>query len=190
VREQGLHLYMNVMHELVLHLYMYEAHALLVHHRDGNDLVAHRHDVRAARGLELHRCTCAVREQGLHLYMNVMHELVLRLYMYEAHELLVHHRDGNDLVAHRHDVRAARGLELHRCTCAVRELDDHLRSDHEFRLAFRHPCAVVSRKDSKRHYYALRHGLQRAEIRRDYAHLDREVHEGREIRPLPPWNLA
>jgi hypothetical protein len=147
---------------------MYEAHELLVRH----------HDVRAGR------------EQGLHLYMNVMHELVPRLYRYVEHELALHRHDGNDLVVHRHDVRAARELVHHLYMNAVRERDDHLHSDRGFRLAFRHPCAVVSRKDSKRHYYALRQGLQRAEIRRDYAHLDREAHEVREIQPLPPWILA
>jgi hypothetical protein len=73
---------------------------------------------------------------------------------------------------------------------AVREQDDHLRSDHEFRLAFRHPCAVVYRKDSKRRYCAWRHELRRAGIQRDYEHPGREVHEVREIQPLPPWNLA
>jgi len=46
---------------------MYEAHELLVHHRDGNDLVVRRHDVRGGRELEIRRCTCAVREPGLHL---------------------------------------------------------------------------------------------------------------------------
>jgi hypothetical protein len=169
---------------------MYEAHELLVHHRDGNDLVAHRHDVHAGRELEIRRCTCAVREPGLHLYMNVMRELVLRLCKYVAHELLVHHRGGNDLVARHHDGNEERELEHHLYMNAVRERDDRLRIYRGFRLAFRHPCAVVSRKDSKRHYCAWRHELQRAGIQRGYAHLGREVHEAREIQPLPPWNLA
>jgi hypothetical protein len=122
--------------------------------------------------------------------MNVMRELVLRLCKYEAHELLVHHHDGNDLVVRHHDVRAVRELVLRRCTCAVREWDDRLRIDPEFRLAFRHPCAAVCRKDSKRHYCAWLHELRRAGIQRDCVHLGREVHEAREIQPLPPWNLA
>jgi hypothetical protein len=72
--------------ELVLRLCKYVAHVLLVHHRDGNDLVVPRHDVRAGRELELRRCTCAGHEPGLHLYMNVMREFELRLCKYEAHE--------------------------------------------------------------------------------------------------------
>jgi hypothetical protein len=152
---------------VVLHRCKYEAHELLVHHCD----------VRVEREPELHRCTCAVRGSALQLYMYVGRELALR-------------HDGNDLVVHHHDVRVERGLVHHRCTYVARELGDHLRSDHGFRPAFRHPYVVASRKDSKHHYYALRYGLQRVEIRRDYAHLDREVHEVREIRPLPPWNLA
>jgi hypothetical protein len=110
--------------------------------------------------------------------------------MYEAHELLVHHRDGNDLVAHRNDVREGRELEHHLYMNAVRERDDRLRIDPEFRLAFRHPCAVACRKDSIHRYCAWLHELRRAGIQRDYAHLGRGVHEVREIQPLPPWNLA
>jgi hypothetical protein len=180
VRELVLRLYVYEARELELRLCKYVAHELLVHH----------HDVRAGREPVLRRCTCAGSELGLHLYMNVMHGLVLRLCKYEVHELLVHHRGGNDLVVHRHDVCAGRELELRRCTCAVRERDDRLRIYRGFRLAFRHPCAVVSRKDSKRHYSVWRHELRRAGIQRGYAHLGREVHEVREIQPLPPWNLA
>jgi hypothetical protein len=169
---------------------MCEARELLGHHHDGNDLVVHRHGVRAARELVLRRCTCAGREQGLHLYMNVMRELVLRLYRYVEHELALHRHDGNDLVVRHHDVRAGRELEHHLYMNAVRERDDRLRSGRGVRLAFRHPCAVVYRKDSKRRYCALRHGLRRGGIQRDCVHLGREVHEVREIQPSPPWNLA
>jgi hypothetical protein len=176
--------------ELVLRLCKCVAHELLGHHHDVRDLVVRHHDVRAVRELELRRITCAVRERGLHLYMNVMHELVPRPYRYVEHELALHRHDGNDLVVRHHDVRAGRELVLRLCTCVERELDDHLRSDHGFRLAFRHPCAVVCRKDSKRHYFASCHELQRAGIQRDCVHLGREVHEVREIQPLPPWNLA
>jgi hypothetical protein len=102
----------------------------------------------------------------------------------------VRHHDGNDLVAHRHDVREERELEHHLYMNAVRERDDHLHSDRGFRLAFRHPCAVVYRKDSKRHCCALRLELRRGGIQRDCVHRGREVHEVREIQPLPPWNLA
>jgi hypothetical protein len=122
--------------------------------------------------------------------MNVMRELVLRLYRYVEHELALHSHDGNDLVAHRHDVRAGREPEHHLYMNAVRERDDHLHSDRGFRLAFRHPCAVVYRKDSKRHCCALRHELRRVGIQRDCVHLGRGVHEVHEIQPLPPWNLA
>jgi hypothetical protein len=191
-----------VVRELALRLCKYVAHVLLVHHRDGNDLVVRHHDVRAGRELELRRCTgavrelvlrrctCAVREPGLRLYMNVMREPALRLCKYVAHVLLVHHHDENDLVVRHHDVREERGLELRRCTCEVRERDDRLRSDRGFRLAFRHPCAVVYLKDSKRHYSAWLHELRRAGIQRGCVHLGREAHEVREIQPLPPWNLA
>ena len=127
--------------------------------------VLSHHDGRVVRALVRHRCTYAVRE------------LVLRLY---GNDLLVRHRDG----------RAGREPVLRRCICEVRELDGRLHYDHEFRLAFRHPCAVVFRKDSKHHYCAWRHELRRAVIRRGYEHLGRVVHEVREIRPLPPWNLA
>ena len=114
----------------------------------------------------------------------------LRLCKYVAHVLLVHHRDGNDLVVPRHDVRAGRELELRRCTCEERERDDRLRIYRGFRLAFRHPCAVVYLKDSKHHYSAWLHELRRVGIQRDCVHLGRGVHEVHEIQPLPPWNLA
>jgi hypothetical protein len=128
-----------------------------------------------ARGLGLHH---DVRDLALHHRgEREVRELVLRLY---GNDLLVRHREG----------RAGRESELRRCICEVRELDGRLHYDHEFRLAFRHPYAVVFRKDSKHHYCALRHVLRRAVIRRGYEHLDRVVHEVREIRPLPPWNLA
>jgi hypothetical protein len=71
-----------------------------------------------------------------------------------------------------------------------RELDGRLHSDREFRLAFRHPCAVVFRKDSIHHYCAWLRELRRAVIQRGYGHPGRVVREAREIRPLPPWYLA
>jgi hypothetical protein len=105
--------------------------------------------------------------------------LELHLYMYVVHDLLVH----------RHDERVVRGSVPHRCTYEVRELDGHLHNGHEqreFRLAFRHPYVVVCPKDSKHHYCAWRHELQRVEIRRDYEHLGHEVREVLGIRLLPP----
>jgi hypothetical protein len=120
------------------------------------------------RALKLRRCTYVVRE-------------------------LVLHPDVHDLLARHRDVRVVRALELRRCTYAVRELDGRLHCDHGFHLVFRHPCAVVFRKDSIRHYCAWLHELRRAVIRRGCGHRDREVHgvhEVREIQPLPPWNLA
>ena len=92
-------------------------------------------------------------------------------------------------MVHRHDGRVVRGSVPHRCTYAVRELDGHPhngREQREFRLAFRHPYVVVCPKDSKHHYCAWRHELQRVEIQRDYEHLGREVREVHGIRLLPP----
>jgi hypothetical protein len=152
--------------ELALHLYMYVAHESVLHH----------HDELAVREL-------VTRHFGSDMALR-------RLY---GNDLLVRHRDGRagrESVLSHHDGRVVRALVRHRCTFAVRELDGRLHYDHEFRLAFRHPCAVVFRKDSKHHYCAWRHELRRAVIRRGYEHLDRVVHEVHEIRPLPPWNLA
>jgi hypothetical protein len=108
-----------------------------------------------------------VRVLELHLYMNVV----------------------DDLLVHRHDGRAVRELVRHRCTYVVHELDGRIqngREQREFRLAFRHPYVVVCPKDSKHHYYAWRHELQRVEIRHDYEHLGREVREAHGIWLLPP----
>jgi hypothetical protein len=149
----------------------------LVLHRGGYDLVVHRRGGHEVRGRELHRCTCEVRGLVLHLGRNVVSELV-------------HHHDGHDLVVHRRGGHEVRGRELHRCTCEVRGLDDRLRNDRGFRLAFRRLCAVACQKDSKHHCCALRLVLRRAGIQRDYEHLGRAVHVVREIRPLPPWYLA
>jgi hypothetical protein len=118
-----------------------------------------------------------VRELALRLCKNVV-------------RVLVHHHDGHDLVVRRRGGHEVRVRELHRCTCEVRGLDDRLRIDRGFRLAFRHLCAVACRKDSKHHCCALRLVLRRAGIQRDYVHLGRAVHVVREIRPLPPWYLA
>jgi hypothetical protein len=146
---------------------------MTLRHHDGRDLVLHlyiyvvresvlsHHDGRVVHALELRRCTYAVRVLALRLYGN---------------DLLVHHRDG----------LVARGLVLRRCTCEVRELDVHLHSGHVIHLAFRHPCAVVFRKDSKHHYCALLHVLRRAVIQRGCEHLDREVRVVHGIRLLPP----
>jgi hypothetical protein len=114
-----------------------------------------------------HRCTYAVRVLEIHLYMNVVGDLLAR------------HRGG----------RVVRESVHHRCTYAVRELDDRLRNGcvlREFRLAFRHPCVVVCPKDSTRHYCAWRHELRHAVILLCCVHLDRVVREARGIRPLPP----
>jgi hypothetical protein len=124
-----------------------------------------RHD---ASDLALHhRGEHVAHVRELHLYMNVV----------------------DDLMVHRHDERVVRGSVRRRCTYEVRELDGHLHNGHEqreFRLAFRHPYVVVCPKDSKHHYCAWRHELQRVEIRRDYEHLGHEVREVLGIRLLPP----
>jgi hypothetical protein len=142
-------------------------------HHDGRDLALHlymyvvresvlcHHDVRAVRALVLRRCTCAERE------------LVQRLY-------------GNDLLVHHHDESVGHESGHRRCTCAERVLDVHLHIGHVIHLVFRHPCAVVYRKDSKHHYCALRHALQRAVIQLDCGHLDRAVRAVHGIRLLPP----
>jgi hypothetical protein len=145
----------------------------------------------------------ALRRHGghdlaLHLYMCAVHESVLRR---GVSDLLVHHHDGHVVRALvlRRCTYAVRELVLHlygndllarhRCTYAVRELDDLLHNDRGnlwFRLAFRHPCAVVFRKDSKRHYCALLRVLRRAVIQRGCEHLDRVVRVVHGIRLLPP----
>jgi hypothetical protein len=137
------------------------------------------------RELEHRRCTYVVREL-VHLHD------VLAVGGYR------NHHDGRDLALHlymcvgresvlsHHDEHVGHGLVLHRCTCEVRELDAHLHNGHLIRLAFRHPCAVVYRKDSKHHCCALRHVLQRAVILLCCGHLDRVVRVVRGIRLLPP----
>ena len=150
---------------------------VLVHHHDGHDLVVRRRGVHEVHVRELHRCTCVARV------------LALRLCKYVV-RVLVHHHDGHDLVVRRRGGHEVHVREPRRCTCEVRVLDDRLRNDRGFRLAFRHLCAVACRKDSKHHCCALRLVLRRAGIQRDYVHLGRAVHVVREIRPLPPWNLA
>jgi PAS domain-containing protein len=173
--------------ELVLRLYMYVAHESAAHHHDG----------RVVHVLAHHRCTCAERELEPRLYMNAERELVLHLYMHVAHESVRHRctyagRElvlrlyGNDLLVRHRDGRAVRESELRRCICEVRELGGLLHCDREFHLAFRHPCAVVFRKDSKRHYCALLRVLRRAVIQRGCEHLDREVRVVHGIRLLPP----
>jgi hypothetical protein len=179
VREPELHLYMNVV----------------------DDLLVHRHDERVVREPVLRRCTYEVHELALHRGERAVREpehhrdvsdlalrhrgervvrvLELHLYMNVVDDLLVRHHDG-------HVVHVS---VLRRCTCAVRELDVHLRNDcvlREFQLAFRHPYAVVYRKDSKHHCCALRLVLQHVEILLCYVHLDREVREVHGIRLLPP----
>jgi hypothetical protein len=154
--------------------------------------------------LEHRRCTCGVRVLVHHRdvlavggYRNHHdgRDLALHLYMYVGHESELSHHDGhvvrelvlrlygNGLLVHHHDVRVVRVRVLRRCTCGVRVLDVHLHNGHVIRLAFRHPFAVVYRKDSKHHCCVLRHVLRRAVIRRDYGHLDRVV---RGIRLLSP----
>jgi hypothetical protein len=140
VRELALRRCICAERELALHLYM-NVEPGLEHHRDGSDLAEHRHDGRdlaehhrdgrVVRELVRRRCTYEERELALHLYMSVEPESE-------------HHRDG----------RAGRESVLRRCICVKRGLDARLRSDREFRLAFRHLYAVVFRKDSKRHYCA------------------------------------
>jgi hypothetical protein len=159
-------------HELVHHRDVLAVGGYRNHH-DGRDLalrlymyvgresVLNHRDGRVVRVQVLHRCTCEVRE------------LVIRLY-------------GNDLLVHHRDVLVARVQVLRRCTCEVRELDVHLHNGHVIRLAFRHPCAVVYRKDSKHHCCALRHVLQHAVILLCCGHLDRVVRVVRGIRLLPP----
>jgi hypothetical protein len=96
-------------------------------------------------------------------------------------------------VLHHLGAHVVRELVLHLYRNVVRGLDDRLRNDletHVYLMAFRHPYAVVFRRDSKHHYFAWRPELRRAEIQRGYAHLGREVPEVREIQPLQPWILA
>jgi hypothetical protein len=159
------------------------------------------------RVLVLRRCTCEVRELVHHRDELVVREpvtrhfgsdmtlrhhdgrdLVLHLYMCVVRESVLR-RGVSDLLVHHHDVCVVRELVLRRCTCAVRELDVLLHNDRGnlwFRLAFRHPCAVVFRKDSKRHYCALLRVLRRAVIQRGCEHLDRVVRVVHGIRLLPP----
>jgi hypothetical protein len=124
-------------------------------HHDASDSALHHRGEYVMRGLELH------------LYMNVV----------------------DDLMVHRHDGRVVREPVHRRCTYAVRELDGHLhngRGQREFQLAFRHPYVVVCPKDSKHRCRAWRRELQHVEIRPDCGHLDRVVHEVHGIRLLPP----
>jgi hypothetical protein len=168
-----------VVRELELHLYMYVVRDLLVHHHDG----------RVVRESVLRRCTYAGRELERHRDVS---DLVLRHRDERAVHVLALHLYMNvvdDLLVHRHDVRAGRESVLRRCTYAVRELGDRLRIGcvlREFRLAFRHPCVVVCPKDSKHRYCALRHELQRVEILLCCVRPGRVVHEERGIRLLPP----
>jgi hypothetical protein len=106
----------------------------LEHRRGEHDLLAHHHGVHVVREWVRHRCICVEPELALRLYMNVVRELERRL-----------------------DVRVVGDLVLRRYICVVRELDAHLHNDREnreSRMAFRHPCVVVCRKDSKHHYCA------------------------------------
>jgi hypothetical protein len=172
-----------VVHAPELHLYTCDE-SLLEHHHAGHAerVSQNHHGEHAVGGLVLHRCTCAVHELVLH------HDVSdLALHRHDGRVVRVNQsrRDVRDLLVHRHDGHAERELVLHRCTCAVRELDDHLRNgrgSNECLMVFRHLCAAVYRKDSKHHCCALRHELQRAVIRRGCEPLDREVHEVREIR--------
>jgi hypothetical protein len=107
VREPELHLYMNVVDDL------------LVRHHDGH--VVHVSVLR--------RCTYAVRVSALHRDVSdlalrhrgerVVRVLELHLYMNVVDDLLVRHHDG-------HVVHVS---VLRRCTYAVRELDVHLHND-------------------------------------------------------------
>ena len=173
---------------LELHLYMNVV----------DDLLVHRHDERVVREPVLRRCTYVVREPEHHRDVSdlalrhrgerAVRELELRRCTYEVHELALH-RDGSGLALHHHGVHAEHGLGLHLYMYVVRGLDDHLRNDcvlREFRLVFRHPCVVVCPKDSKHHYCAWRLVLRRAVIQRGCEHLDRVVREVHGIRLLPP----
>jgi hypothetical protein len=187
--------------ELALHLYMCDVKCL-VHRHDERDLVLHlrgvrvvdvsqnHRDGRVVHVLVLRRCICVVRELELRhdvsdLVLHHHDEILVRVNQshHDVHDLQVRHRVG----------RVVHELALRRCICVVRELDDHLHNGpelREFQLAFPHPYAVVYRKDSKLHCCAWRHELRRVEIRRDCEHLDRAVHEVREIQPYLPWYLA
>ena len=164
---------------LELHLYMNVVDDLLVHHRD----------VRVVHESVLRRCTCVVREPEHHRDVSdlaLRHRgerevrvLELHLYMNVVDDLLVRHHDG----------RVVHVSVIRRCTYAGRELGDRLRNDcvlRGFRLVFRHPCVVVCPKDSKHRYCAWRHELQRVEILLCYVHLDRVVRVAHGIRLLPP----
>jgi hypothetical protein len=129
----------------------------LVHHRDelvvrepvtrhfGSDMTLRHRD---GLDLALHLCRCVVRESVLsHHGEHVVHAMVLRRCTCAA-RVLVLRLYGNDLLVHHRDGLVARALVLRRCICEVRELDVHLHNGHVIHLAFRHPCAVVFRKDS------------------------------------------
>jgi hypothetical protein len=109
------------------------------------DLLVHHHDGRVVRESVLRRCTYAGRELERHRDVS---DLVLRHRDERAVHVLALHLYMNvvdDLLVHRHDVRAGRESVLRRCTYAVRELGDRLRIGcvlREFRLAFRHPCVA------------------------------------------------
>ena len=151
-----------------------------------DDLLVRHHDGRVVHVSALRRCTYVVREPEHHRDVSdlalrhrgerVVRVLELHLYMNVVDDLLVRHHDG-------HVVHVS---VLRRCTCAVRELDVHLHNGHVIHLVFRHPYAVVYRKDSKHHYCALRLVLRRAVIQRGCEHLDRVVREVHGIRLLPP----
>jgi hypothetical protein len=168
--------------ELVLRLYKNVA----------DDWLVRRHVERVVRESVLRRCTYAVRESVLRRCICEVNDLALHHRGELLERELVLHLYKNvvdDLLVRRHDGRVVLVLVLRRCICAVRELDGHLRNDcvqREFRLAFRHPYVVVCPKDSKHHCCAWRHELLRAEIRRDCGHLGREVREVHGIRLLPP----
>ena len=171
---------------LELHLYMNVV----------DDLLVHRHDERVVREPVLHRCTYAVRVLALHRCTYAVRELALRHRgerVVRVLELHLYMNAVDDLLVHRHDERVVHESVLRRCTYEVREPGDRLRNDcvlREFRLAFRRPYVVVCPKGSKHRYCAWRHERQRVEILLCCGHLGRVVREVHGIRLLPPWILA
>jgi hypothetical protein len=172
--------------ELVLRLYKNVA----------DDWLVRRHVERVVRESVLRRCTYAVRESVLRRCICEVNDLALHHRGELLERELVLHLYKNvvdDLLVRRHDGHVVHESVLRRCISAVRALGDRLHNGcvlREFRLAFRHPYVVVCPKDSRHHCCAWRHELQHVEILLCYVHLDRVVREVHGIRLLPPWILA
>ncbi len=116
--------------------------------------------------LELHRCTCAVRESALHrgereVGVNRNHhdgrDLTLHLYMYVVRELALH-RGVSDLVLRHHDGRVVHVLELRLYMNVVDDLLVHHHDVRAVRESVLRRCtyAVRERGDRLRNDCVLR----------------------------------